>query len=58
MSDNWLIWINNNNGIINITNATMYQLTKLFYDSVVNSLATNAASQELQKMLENSKRFF
>jgi hypothetical protein len=58
MSDNWLIWINNNNGIINITNATMYQLTKLFYNSVVNSLATNAASQELQKMLENSKRFF
>jgi hypothetical protein len=57
MSDNWLIWINNNNGIINITNATMCQLTKLFYDSVVNSLATNVASQELQKMIENSNRF-
>jgi hypothetical protein len=58
MSDNWLIWINNNNGIINITNATMYQLTKLFYNSVVNSLATNAASQELQKIIKNSKKFF
>ena len=58
MSDNWLIWINNNNGIINITNATMYQLTKLFYDSVANSLSTNVASQELQKMIENSNRFF
>ena len=58
MSDNWLIWINNNNGIINITNATMYQLTKLFYDSVANSLSTNVASQELQKMIENSSRFF
>jgi len=58
MLDNWLIWINNNNGIINITNATMYQLTKLFYDCVANSLATNVASQELQKMIENSNRFF
>ena len=58
MSDNWLIWINNNNGIINITNATMYQLTRLFYDSVANSLSTNVASQELQKMIENSNRFF
>lgn len=58
MSDNWLIWINNNNGIINIANATMHQLTKLFYDSVVNSLATNIASQELQKMIENSNKFF
>ena len=58
MSDNWLIWINNNNGIINITNATMYQLTTLFYDSVTNSLSTNVASQELQKMIENSKIFF
>lgn len=52
MLDNWLIWINNNNGIINITNATMYQLTRLFYDSVANSLSTNVASQELQKMIE------
>ena len=58
MLDNWLIWINNNNGIINITNATMYQLTRLFYDSVANSLSTNVASQELQKMIEKSKRFF
>ena len=58
MLDNWLIWINNNNGIINITNATMYQLTRLFYDSVANSLSTNVASQELQKMIENSNRFF
>ena len=58
MSDNWLIWINNNNGIINITNATMYQLTRLFYDSVANSLSTNVASQELQKIIENSNRFF
>ena len=58
MSDNWLIWINNNNGIINITNATMHQLTRLFYDSVANSLSTNVASQELQKMIENSNRFF
>lgn len=58
MSDNWLIWINNNNGIINITNATMHQLTTLFYESVSNSLATNLASQELQKMIENSNRFF
>lgn len=58
MSDNWLIWINNNNGIINITNATMHQLTKLFYDSVANSLSTNVASQELQKMIENSNKFF
>lgn len=58
MLDNWLIWINNNNGIINITNATMYQLTRLFYDSVANSLSTNVASQELQKMIEKSLRFF
>ena len=58
MSDNWLLWINNNNGVINITNATMYQLTTLFYDSVANSLSTNVASQELQKMIENSNIFF